>query len=254
MGDDAVVIGLGEMGGIFAHGMLRCGRTVHPVTRAIDPDELAREVSEPAIALVAVAEGDLDPVLARVPEPWRDRVALLQNELLPADWKPHAIVDPTIAIVWFEKKREKPLHVVLPTLVLGPRADVLLSALDALAIPAKRIDESELLFELVRKNLYILTANIAGLEVGGTVAQLWRDHRDLAADVASEIVALQAFRAGEALPHERLVAAMVEAFDSDPEHACTGRSAPGRLRRALALAEDAGISMPTLARIAERHL
>lgn len=254
MSDDVVVIGLGEMGGIFAHGMLRCGRTVHPVTRAIDPEPLAREVPEPAIALVAVAEGDLDPVLARVPEPWRDRVALLQNELLPADWKPHGIVDPTIAIVWFEKKREKPLHVVLPTLVLGPRADVLLGALGALAIPAKHIDEGELLFELVRKNLYILTANIAGLEVGGNVAQLWREHRDLAADVASEIVALQAFRAGAALPHEKLVAAMVEAFDADPEHACTGRSAPGRLSRALALAKDAGISVPTLARIAEHHI
>jgi ketopantoate reductase len=254
MSESAVVVGLGQMGGIFAHGLLRCGRTVHPIIRSSDPASVAHDVPEPAIALVAVAEADLDPVLANVPDAWRHRLALLQNELLPIDWERHGVDDPTIAIVWFEKKKEKPLHVVLPTLVAGPRASVLADALEALAIPVKRIEREALLFELVRKNLYILTANIAGLEVGGTVHELWEHHRDLAKDVASEVVALQAFRAGEALPHEQLVAAMAEAFEGDPEHACTGRSAPARLARALEHAREAGISVPTLARIAERHL
>lgn len=253
MSESAVVVGLGQMGGTFAHGLLRCGRTVHPVTRAIDPAGVAREVPDPAIVLVAVAEADLDAALARMPEAWRDRVALLQNELVPADWERHHLEEPTIAIVWFESKRDKPLRVVLPTLLAGPGARVLVDALDALAIPARAIDEGELRFELVRKNLYILTTNIAGLEVGGTVRELWARHRDLAKDVASEIIALQAFRVGEALPHERLIAAMVEAFEGDPDHACTGRSAPARLARALDHAREAGLSLPTLTRIASRR-
>ncbi len=254
MSDDAIVIGLGQMGGTFAHGLLRTGQTVHPVTRDTDLAQMARAVPEPAIALIAVTEDALDGVIERVPTAWRERLALLQNELLPADWKHHGLREPTVAIVWFEKKRDKPLHVVLPTLVAGPRADVLIEALDTLGIPVRRVGDDELLFELVRKNLYILTANIAGLEVGGTVRELWSEHRDLAADVASEIVALQAFRAGEALPHARLVDAMVEAFEADPDHGCTGRSAPARLRRALAHAKEAGISVTALTRIAARHL
>ncbi len=249
-----VIIGLGQMGGVFAHGLLRSGYAVHPVTRGMDARELAREVPDPELVLVAVAEAGLEGVLASLPERWRDRAALLQNELLPEDWARHGLADPTIAIVWFEKKKGTAVHVVLPTLVAGPRASILVDALAALEIPARALDPSRLLFELVRKNLYILTSNIAGLEVGGTVSELWREHGDLARDVAAEVVALQAWRAGEALPHAELVAAMVEAFEGDPDHRCTGRSAPARLARALSHAAQAGLSVPTLERIAAAHL
>src|SRR5690606_32293999 len=111
-----VVVGLGQMGGTFAHGLLRTGHTVVPVTRGTDASAVAQEVPDPAIVLVAVAEADLDPVLSRLLGAWRDRVALLQNELLPGDWERHGLSDPTIAIVWFEKKKHTPVHVVLPTL------------------------------------------------------------------------------------------------------------------------------------------
>jgi hypothetical protein len=68
------------------------------------------------------------------------------------------------------------------------------------------------------------------------------------------VLALESWRAGEALPREALIDAMVEAFEGDPQHRCTGRSAPARLKRALAHAAQAGIAVPTLARIANRHL
>ena len=252
--DPVVIVGLGQMGGVFAHGLLRAGRVVHPVTRAMTMDAVARELSAPALVLIAVAEDALDGVLASVPDAWRDRLALLQNELLPCDWERHGIDDPTIAIVWFEKKKTTPIHVVVPTVVAGPRAGVLLDALRDLEIPARAIEREALLFELARKNLYILTSNIAGLEVGGTVSELWSQHRALAFDVAGEVLALEAWRAGEALPREALIAAMVEAFEGDPQHRCTGRSAPARLKRALAHAAQAGIAVPTLERIAARHL
>ena len=48
------------------------------------------------------------------------------------------------------------------------------------------------------------------------------------------------------LDHDALVAGMVEAFDADPEHGATGRSAPSRLVRALAHADEADLEVPTL--------
>jgi hypothetical protein len=170
--------------------------------------------------------------------------------LLPSDWREVGLPPPTVAVVWFEKKKTTPIHVVLPTVVAGPRAEVIADALSAIEVPFERADDDALLFQLVKKNLYILTANIAGLEVGGTVGALWSTHRDLAGDVAAEIIALQAWRAGETLPQKELVLAMGAAFEADPEHLCTGRSAPVRLARALSHATQAGLRLPTLERIA----
>lgn len=250
MKEPIVVVGLGQMGGAFAHGFLRCGHPVHPVPRGGSMEELARALPKPALVLVAVGEAELRPVLEAVPSAWRDRLALLQNELLPSDWRELGLPLPTIAVVWFEKKKSTPIHVVLPTVLAGPRADLIAEALAAIEVPFERVDDDALLFQLVKKNLYILTANIAGLEVGGTVGALWSKHRDLAGDVAAEIIALQAWRAGETLPQKDLVAAMGAAFEADPEHLCTGRSAPFRLARALSHARQAGLRLPTLERIA----
>lgn len=251
---DVVIIGLGQMGLVFSNGFLRLGHAVHPALRGTDLDALAAAVPAPEVVLVAVGEGDLPPVLARMPEPWRDRLLLLQNELLPEDWRRHGVADPTVAVVWFEKKKGKPVHVVIPTVVSGPSAALVASALEALEIPVRVGPPDRLLFELVKKNLYILTANLAGLEAGGTVSALWAEHRDLARDVAAEVLALQAFRAGEPLPQRELIAGMVEAFEGDPEHGCTGRSAPARLRRALGQAKQAELHLPTLERLGDRHL
>ena len=49
---------------------------------------------------------------------------------------------------------------------------------------------------------------------------------------------------------EKLVAGMLEAFDGDPAHGCTGRSAPARLARALEHADTFGLAVPTLRALA----
>lgn len=245
-----VVWGLGEMGGVFAHAFLRLGRRVAPVTRQLDPASVARAIDDPELVLIAVGEGDLHHVLGQVPDAWRERLVLLQNELLPRDWERHGIERLTVASVWFEKKRTKPLHVVLPTIVAGPAASSVVDALAALDLPAEEVPEPRLLFELVKKNLYILTSNIAGLKVGGTVGELWTDHRALARDVAAEVLAIQAWLAGTALPEHELIDGLVGAFEADPGHGCTGRSAPARLARALDHADAAGLAVPTLRSIA----
>lgn len=243
--NDVILVGVGQMGATFAHGLLRTGHTVHPVTRELTSAVVATSVPEPSLVLVAVGEAALPGILAELPTSWRDRVALLQNELLPVDWAGYA--DPTVAVVWFEKKKKKPLHPILSTPIAGPHAARLVAALEAIDVPAHTLDADDaLLFELVRKNLYILTANAAGLEVGGTVGALWTEHRALAEGVARDVLTLQAHRAGQALPAERLLQGLAEAFEADPAHGCRGRSAPARLRRALDYARGAGLATPAL--------
>ena len=43
-----VVIGLGEMGSVFARGLLRLGHPVFPVVRSTDIHALAAQLPEPA--------------------------------------------------------------------------------------------------------------------------------------------------------------------------------------------------------------
>lgn len=251
MKSTVVLIGIGEIGGIFAHGLLRLGYPIYPVTRASRPLEAALAVPEPELVLVATGESDLQPVLQDLPEVWRDRVALLQNELLPRDWQRHHISTPTVISVWFEKKPGKAPKVIIPSVIYGPHADLLAAALDKLHIPTRILaDQAELLHQLVLKNVYILTTNIAGLVTAGTVSSLWLQHQSLARAVANEIIELQQRLTGVRFNHDALINGMIEAFEGDPEHQCTGRSAPARLQRALLQAEQLGLSTPKLKEIA----
>jgi ketopantoate reductase len=246
-----VIIGMGEMGELFAQGFLRCGHPVYPVLRGMDLMAVATEIPAPALVLVAVGENDLHPVLASVPPAWRDRLGLLQNELLPRDWERHGLDDPTVIVVWFDKKKGRPFVAVLLTPVCGPKASLVTRALRAIDVPCREIPAGELLYELVRKNLYILTINIAGIRTGGTVGELWAKHRELAEAVAKEILDIQESLTQARLPRERLMAGMLEGFAGDLQHICTGRTAPERLQRALRHAREAGIDTPTLREIAK---
>ena len=256
MGDDAgeqptavVVVGLGQMGAVFSHALLRAGHPVFPVTRERPAEVVRTACPEPELVLVAVGENDLDGVLAELPSAWKDRVGLLQNELTPRDWERHDIADPTVAVVWFEKKKNIATRVILPSPIAGPAAPLLNRALDTIDVASRHVARADLVFELTAKNLYILTANIAGMQVGGTVGELWANHRALAEEVAQEILAVQEKLVGRELPRDRLVGAMVAAFDADPDHRCRGRSSPQRLARALRHAKELGVDTPRLAAI-----
>ncbi len=251
MKDPVVLIGVGEMGGVFARGLLRAGHPLYPLNRGDDADALAAELPQPALVLLAVAEKDLHSSLEALPAAWKDRLGLLQNELLPRDWQRHGIEQPTVISVWFEKKPGQDVKVLVPSPVHGPQADLLVEALGSIEIPALCIDrEEDMLFELVRKNLYILTTNIAGLETGGTVQQLWGENSSLMNRVFDDVLRIQEYLTGRNFDRDRLLAAVLEAFDGDPEHQCMGRSAPARLQRALQVAEEGGLDVPELQRIA----
>lgn len=240
-----VVIGIGEMGSVFARGLLRLGHPVYPVNRDTDMKALARRLPKPRMVLVAVGEAVLPALLGEIPKAWRGRLALLQNELLPDDYR--HLPDVTVVSVWFEKKRGQDVKVIIPSPAHGPRAKLLARALATLDIPVRPVGSSrEMQFELVAKNLYILTSNIAGLRTGGSVGALWSANQDLARAVANEVIALQEGLTGSRFNNDDLIAAMVAAFEGDPDHQCTGRSAPARLRRALSHADRLGLELPTL--------
>jgi ketopantoate reductase len=245
-----IIVGMGEMAGVFARGFLRAGYPVYPVTREMNMQQQAAQIANPQLVLVAVAENDLHPVLQNLPEAWKDQLVLLQNELLPADWQQYQL-EPTVISVWFEKKKGQDFKVLIPSPVYGDKADILVDALQSIGIAARKLDNpGQLLFELVVKNVYILTTNIAGLKTGGTVSELWQNHRPLATAVAAEIIQLQQKLAGKTFEQDKLIDAMLQAFDGDPDHNCMGRSAPARLQRALKLAQQYQLQLPTLQQIA----
>lgn len=250
MKQPVVVIGLGEMGGVFARGLLRSGHPVYPVTRSMDMAKEADSIPEPELVLVAVAENDLHPVLENIPQKWRNKLVLLQNELLPRDWQQHQLDNPTVISVWFEKKKGQDAKVIIPSPVYGPHARQIAEALGSIDISTNILsDSASLEFELVLKNVYILTTNIAGLVTGGTVGELWQSHEDIARAVANDVMDLQESLTGNKHDREALISGMVNAFNGDLDHKCMGRSAPARLERALKLADEAGLAVNKLKEI-----
>ena len=104
-------------------------------------------------------------------------------------------------------------------------------------------------FELVRKNIYILSSNICGLEVQGNVGQLKQQNPLLLDKVTDDILKIQQYLTGISFNKNDLLKAVETAFNGDKEHQCMGRSAPARLQRALEIAHTANIEVDELERI-----
>jgi len=255
MNSPIIVIGLGELGSVFARGFLKTGHPVFPVTRDMNIQEVAQTYPAPKAVLVSVGEADIEKVLQHCPNNWKDKLILLQNELLPRDWQSANIANPTIISVWFEKKKGMDSKVVLPSPIFGPNDRLLFDALASLDIPSFLLDsQNELTYELVRKNLYILTTNIAGLKVGGNVEALMNEHGEVMTAVASDVLDIQDWLTQSQNDRTRLMAGLIEAINGDLAHGCMGRSAPARLKRAIGFADQAGLPIRTLRSIAEAHL
>jgi hypothetical protein len=255
MKDPIIVIGLGELGSVFARGFLRLGYPVQGVTRQMDKQAVADQLPNPTAVLISVGEADITEVLTTLPKQWADKTILIQNELLPRDWIAADILNPTVVSVWFEKKRGMDSKVVLPSPVYGPNAKLVFEALAQLDLPSFILDsKEELNYELVRKNLYILTTNIAGLEVGGNVDALAKQNNEVMTAVANDVLDIQDWLTGQSNDRSRLMKGLLEAITGDLVHGCMGRSAPARLKRAIGLARQAGLDVKTLNAIAHKHL
>ena len=58
MKNPVAVVGIGEMGSVFARGFLRLGHPVYPVVRGVKMVETAKELANPELVVIAVAEKD----------------------------------------------------------------------------------------------------------------------------------------------------------------------------------------------------
>jgi len=240
-----IIIGLGEIGRIFAQGFLKLGYPVQGVTREMSLEHLAQEIPNPEAILIAVGETDLPNSLATLPPNWTNDVVLIQNELLPKDWQNTQIKTPTVASIWFEKKKEIVAKQVMPSPVYGPHANLVKNALAQMDLEAYEVTHfNDLQYELVRKNLYILTTNIAGLKVGGTVSELAQNHSELMQAIANEVILLQDALTQSKNNSKQLMLGLAEAFKGDPNHKCMGRTAKQRLERAFNTAQKYHLSTP----------
>jgi hypothetical protein len=250
-----VIIGIGELAGVFAKAFLRNGYPVYPITRSMNIAEEAENLPEPHLVLVAVAEKDFDEAMGTIPARWRNKLVLLQNELLPHDWEAYGIENPTVISVWFEKKKGMDYNAILPSPVYGTLADLIAESLEQIEIPCIILgSKDDLIFELVLKNVFVFTINIAGLELeeGTTTSMLWQKHQKLALDVADNVIDLQEFVTRKTFSRDRLIEGLVEGIKGDPNHKCRGRSAPGRLTRVMEMADKAGLKLSTIRDIYER--
>lgn len=238
------IVGMGELGGVFARGLLKSGISVRPVRRG---DSLST-VAGAKLALVCVGESELDLVLSGIGAD--TPIGLVQNELLPSSWERFTADDPTVAIVWFEKKAGRDVHQVRPTGIYGPQAKLLLDALKALEIDAYEVGAADLEFELVLKNLYILSLNTIGLVCPGSVGAVWDTHRARMSAVVEDVVRIQLRLVESRLDEARLIQGLNAAIQSDPAHGCLGRTARTRLARALSQADALGIDAPALLSVA----
>lgn len=257
MKDPVVITGIGEIAGVLAKAFLRRGHPVIPVTRDMDIAAEAKELPDPLMVVVGVGERDFPSVVETIPDEWMDRLVLIQNELLPQDWEAHGIENPTVMSVWFEKKKGMDYKPLLPTPVFGPHAALIADSLKGIEIPCTVLESSKaMLIHLVQKNVFILTTNIAGLDLdeGATTAKLWNDNKPLALDIANDAIDLQEALTGQSLPREDLIETLAKGLEADPLHKCKGRSAPSRLARAIEIADEKGVKIVAIRQLARRVL
>lgn len=252
---DIAIVGMGQLGSVFAHAFLRAGRRVVPVNRGDDPRavDLVPKL-DIELAMVAVGEAQLQHVVSTLPESWP--IVLVQNGLLPDDWESWA-VEPTVAVIWFEKKKSVALNVIQSSPIAGPHAQMLVDVLARIDVPAHVVGHDQLVEELVLKNVYIIAFNVLGLEHDVTVGELWNDHRDAVDAITADVLDVQEAllarsRLGREIDRERVLAGLEAAVEGDPSHGARGRSAPARLKRILGDADELGVEAHALRLLAAR--
>src|SRR5690606_34585265 len=192
-------------------------------------------------------------------------------ELRPNQWLEHEL-HPTVAVVWFEKRKGKAPHVVLPSVLCGRLAPLLAACFAKLELPLRTVmTMDDLCHELVLKNLYILGLNLTGLaQVNGKsperASDLLTSHQGIFSNLLTEILALEnallqetaqsdrkQLLRGVQLDEPRLRAELIEAIRADPDHTCAGRSARRRLTRTLEHAKRLHLKTPHLERLASTN-
>ena len=94
------------------------------------------------------------------------------------------------------------INPILQTPMFGPHADVIAASLKGIDVPCEvMVTQEDMLLQLVQKNVFVFTINITGLflEEGTTTSQLWENHKELALNVANDVIDLQEAITGQSL-------------------------------------------------------
>ena len=59
MNKTVILIGVGEIGGVFSKGILKTGYPVYPVVRGTNLDDVVHDVPDPQAVIVTVGEKDI---------------------------------------------------------------------------------------------------------------------------------------------------------------------------------------------------
>lgn len=248
----AFVLGMGQLGEVFADALRATDYDVVELRRGDDVAALAEKRALPDLVMVTVGEDDLVPALESLPPAHRARAVLVQNELVPSTWERTGLVDPTVAVVWFERKGGAPPRVILPTRVAGPHAVPVVEALDRADLAADAIARSELATELVAKNAYILVTNVAGLEGCERAGDLLDGKAYLRDRLLAEVVMVQSALVNAPFDVADVRDRVLEALHADESHKNAGRTALARATRLLAHADQHRVDVPTVRAIVGR--
>ena len=248
--NDLVVWGPGELGRWFGGAALRLGMRVTPITRGMNPREAMAGLDHETPILVAVGEDDLESVLAAVPDVRKSALLLLQNELFAPTWQRHH-VKPTVLVPWLLKKRGQPELVGRATRVYGAHADLVAALHRVLGVQCVTLDDASAVHQaLVEKYAFILTINALGLVHDLTLGALLELEPARVRALAAEATRLGAALSEASIDESASVSATVEGMRALATIAARGRTAPARVKRALANAHNLGIEMHELAALA----
>ena len=247
----ALLLGAGQLGRTLGSGLLACGVSVDVALRG----HTIETWSQYDCILVAVGEKDLPSAIEAIPSEARDHLVLLQNDLVPETWRALRVTQPTVLVVWFEKKKGKALQVVRSSDLTGPQSALFAKVFEAIDVPARIVSEREVVASLVVKNLYINGSNAMGLKLGGgTTGSLVTEHRPTTTTLLRELFVIERARltAEEQglVDEDALLEETFAAFAGEPQHGLLGRTAQERIARAQTRARASMLATPLLDQIA----
>lgn len=248
---DLGIIGVGQLGQLYAAGALRLGMRVTPLLRGQDRAAFYEALPPGTPLLLSLPEDALASEVQAVPSTRRDDVILVQNELFPHQWRALGLPHPTVATVWLSRKKHRPIEVARTSLAHGPFAQLFVDIHEALELPARvAVDDDELLQDIVAKYAFILTINALGLVENLTLGEwLARDPEGVRVLIA-EAVRLGAWHAGQEMAAESISPAVLEAMQALAGYPARGRTARERLLRAARDLAHARVEAPRLLAIA----
>lgn len=251
MSSPIVVIGMGQLGTVFADAWSQLGKSILALRRH---QPIIQDIS-PRAVLIATGEQDLSPVLASLPQTWRSQLILVQNELIPAIWQPYSD-QPTLVAVWMEKKPHIEVRSLRASVAFGPNADLVADAFHAIKQPLSLAkDYPDMIQELAFKNIYIWTTNIYGLIAPGAIGQLVTEpHATALASLIDELCQIQSAVSGYYCSPKMVTPIIWHIIHDNADRKIPGRSAPARLKRVMSAAHQYSLVTPELDRIVKISL